>query len=160
MCLVYLLIHSSHGHINHHCDCCAIINDTIRIYCSCIYDNVKMIKVRDYELFYELSFLQNIYHIKTTVVLHHLFILCQGILLFQLDHLDVYVHVKLNNECIKFVLPDKMINQYVYVIFLVNRPLKTTSYLNPLTAILCNLNFHPLEVVSRWRDPQLQVNKK
>ena len=29
---------------------------------------------------------------------------------------------------------------------------------NPLTAKLFNLNFHPLEVVSRWRDPQLQVS--
>ena len=30
---------------------------------------------------------------------------------------------------------------------------------NPLTAKLhtCNLNFHPLEVVSRYRDSQLQV---
>ena len=26
---------------------------------------------------------------------------------------------------------------------------------NPLTAKLFNLNFHPLEIVSRWRDPQL-----
>ena len=30
---------------------------------------------------------------------------------------------------------------------------------NPLTAKLFNLNFHPLEVVSRWRDPQLQVSE-
>ena len=30
---------------------------------------------------------------------------------------------------------------------------------NPLTAKLLNLNFHPLEVVSRWRDPQLQVSE-
>ena len=30
---------------------------------------------------------------------------------------------------------------------------------NPLTAKLFNLNFHPLKVVSRWRDPQLQVNE-
>ena len=30
---------------------------------------------------------------------------------------------------------------------------------NPLTAKLFNLNFHPLEVVSRWRDPQLQVRE-
>ena len=29
----------------------------------------------------------------------------------------------------------------------------------PLAAKLFNLNFHPLEVVSRWRDPQLQVSK-
>ena len=30
---------------------------------------------------------------------------------------------------------------------------------NPLTAKLFNLNFHPLEIVSRWRDPQLQVSE-
>ena len=30
---------------------------------------------------------------------------------------------------------------------------------NPLTAKLFNLNFHLLEVVSRWRDPQLQVSE-
>ena len=33
----------------------------------------------------------------------------------------------------------------------------TLSYINPLTAKLNNLNFRPLEVVSRYRDPQLQV---
>ena len=33
------------------------------------------------------------------------------------------------------------------------------SHPNPLTAELFNLNFHPLEVVSRWRDPQLQVSE-
>ena len=31
--------------------------------------------------------------------------------------------------------------------------------INPLTAKLFNLNFHPLEVVSRWRDPQLQMSE-
>ena len=31
-------------------------------------------------------------------------------------------------------------------------------WVNPLTAKLFNCNFHPLEVVSRWRDPQLQVS--
>ena len=30
---------------------------------------------------------------------------------------------------------------------------------NPLTAKLFNLNVHPLEFVSRWRDPQLQVSE-
>ena len=30
---------------------------------------------------------------------------------------------------------------------------------NPLAAKLFNLNFYPLEVVSRWRDPQLQVSE-
>ena len=32
-------------------------------------------------------------------------------------------------------------------------------HFNPLTARLFNLNFHPLEVVSRWRDPQLQASE-
>ena len=32
-------------------------------------------------------------------------------------------------------------------------------FLNPLTAQIFNWNFHPLEVVSRWRDPQLQVSE-
>ena len=32
-------------------------------------------------------------------------------------------------------------------------------FVNPSTAKLFNLNFHPLEVVSRWRDPQLQVSE-
>ena len=30
---------------------------------------------------------------------------------------------------------------------------------NPLAVKLFNLNFHPLEVVSRWRDPQRQVSE-
>ena len=32
-------------------------------------------------------------------------------------------------------------------------------FFNPLTAKLFNLNFHQPEVVSRWRDPQLQVSE-
>ena len=36
---------------------------------------------------------------------------------------------------------------------------KINSTFNPLTAKLFNLNFHPLEVVSRWRDPQLQASE-
>ena len=31
--------------------------------------------------------------------------------------------------------------------------------INPLTVKLFNRNFHPLEIVSRRRDPQLQVSK-
>ena len=31
--------------------------------------------------------------------------------------------------------------------------------INPSTARLFNYDFHPLEIVSRWRDPQLQVSK-
>ena len=34
-----------------------------------------------------------------------------------------------------------------------------TMIFNPLTAKLFNMKFHPLEVVSRWRDPQLQVSE-
>ena len=32
-------------------------------------------------------------------------------------------------------------------------------YMDPFIANSCNLNFHPLEAVSRWRDPQLQVGE-
>ena len=42
-------------------------------------------------------------------------------------------------------------------IFVMNTPQGDTVNFNPLTAKLFNLNFHPLEVVSRWRDPQLQA---
>ena len=37
--------------------------------------------------------------------------------------------------------------------------LNTRMYFNLLAAKLFNLNFNPLEVVSRWRDPQLQVSE-
>ena len=37
---------------------------------------------------------------------------------------------------------------------------KNIQRFNPLAAKLLNLNFHALEVVSRWRDPQLQVSVK
>ena len=33
------------------------------------------------------------------------------------------------------------------------------NHVNSVTAILFTWNFHPHEVVSRWRDPQLQVNE-
>ena len=38
-------------------------------------------------------------------------------------------------------------------------PLLQHYVLNPLSAILINSNFYPLEVVSRYRDTQLQVDK-
>ena len=34
-----------------------------------------------------------------------------------------------------------------------------SHFINPLTAKLFNMNFYPLEVVSRWRDPQLRVSE-
>ena len=34
-----------------------------------------------------------------------------------------------------------------------------TGKFNPLTAKIFNFNFHPLEVLSRWRDPQLKVSE-
>ena len=37
---------------------------------------------------------------------------------------------------------------------------KPTGHINPFPAESSNLNFHPLEVVSRYRDPQLQVGEK
>ena len=38
-------------------------------------------------------------------------------------------------------------------------PRATSTHVNPLTAKLLNWNFHPLEVVSCWRDPKLQVSE-
>ena len=49
---------------------------------------------------------------------------------------------------------------YIHVLHLVWHLYITSVFpLHPLTAKSFNLNFHPLEVVSRWRDPQLQVSK-
>ena len=54
------------------------------------------------------------------------------------------------------VWPDSTLNIALWVKY------KMTDRLfypfNPLTAKLFNLNFHPLGVVFRWRDPQFQVN--
>ena len=33
------------------------------------------------------------------------------------------------------------------------------KYITPLTAKVSDWNFHSLEVVPRWRDPQLQVSE-
>ena len=44
-----------------------------------------------------------------------------------------------------------------FYLFMIVQPSET---LNPLTAKLFNSNFHLLEVVSRWREPQLQVSEK
>ena len=52
-----------------------------------------------------------------------------------------------------FVQPKENILMFYFT--MCNKP----RALNPSTAKLCNLNFHPLEVVSRWRDPQLQVSE-
>ena len=47
--------------------------------------------------------------------------------------------------------------QYVLISFAsqINCLLICLVCVNPLTAMLLNLNFQPLEVVSRYRDPQL-----
>ena len=45
----------------------------------------------------------------------------------------------------------------VHLTFL--RGFSSNKQINLLTAKLFNLNFHPLEIVSRWRDPQLQVSE-
>ena len=40
-----------------------------------------------------------------------------------------------------------------------NVSIRTQSSSDPLATKLFNWNFHPLEVVSRWRDPQLQMSE-
>ena len=47
----------------------------------------------------------------------------------------------------------------LFLLRLYNTQLYSTQFFNPLIAKLFNLNFQPLEVVSRWRDPQLQVSE-
>ena len=60
------------------------------------------------------------------------------------------------------IVPWKSFGQICSARVIVNRNLSLCDALyifNLLTAKLFNLNFHPLEVVSRWRDPQLQVSE-
>ena len=47
---------------------------------------------------------------------------------------------------------------FVFVGMQMQNALNAYSF-NLLITKLFNCNFHPLEVVSRWRDPQLQVSK-
>ena len=63
------------------------------------------------------------------------------------------------------VLPSIFANIYFSVCYI--RPFHATKFwsrleliFNPLAAKLFNLNFHPLEDVSRWRDPQLHASEK
>ena len=41
----------------------------------------------------------------------------------------------------------------------INNDYTLDQRINPLPAKLFNWNFHSLEIVSRWRDPQLQVSE-
>ena len=60
--------------------------------------------------------------------------------------------------CIFYTVANTLILSYAFSKYmLLNIKI---SVINPLTAKLFNLNFHSLEVVSRWRDPQLQVSEK
>ena len=68
------------------------------------------------------------------------------------------------NVCVETRSP--LFTTIVVLIRLISRPnhcyqwlLGMKCVLNPLTAKWFNLNFHPLEVVSRWRYPQLQVSE-
>ena len=45
----------------------------------------------------------------------------------------------------------------IYELF--NRLSRLYSFYFVLECLLFNLNFHPLEAVSRWRDSQLQVSE-
>ena len=49
--------------------------------------------------------------------------------------------------------------KYMYMYLYLNNQCILSVLFNPLTAKLFNMNFHPLEIVSRWRDPQLQVGE-
>ena len=57
------------------------------------------------------------------------------------------------------ILPFAFAEQYRRHILTSKVDIALKRLINPSTAKLFNLNFHPLEVVSRWRDPQLQVSE-
>ena len=63
---------------------------------------------------------------------HCIDIACMECIVQQLPSAGEWNHFAMNTNIIKFI---------------------------PLTAKLFNLNFHPLKVVSRWRNPQLQVSE-
>ena len=46
-----------------------------------------------------------------------------------------------------------------FIVVLLPKIVKGSLDINPYPAKLIYVNFHPLEVVSRYRDPQLQVNE-
>ena len=48
-------------------------------------------------------------------------------------------------------------NFYVFIFIVYYRYVSVSQ---PLDRQIIQLKFHPLEVVSRWRDPQLQVSEK
>ena len=56
----------------------------------------------------------------------------------------------------RLVIP--RLNTVGWALEIINRS-SEWKYFNPLTAKLFDLNFHPLEVVYCWRDPQLQVSE-
>ena len=71
---------------------------------------------------------------------------------------DISVNIMCNSciyshdcVCINYVSPNHPLTDLQH--WLADIPV------NPLTAKLFNLNFHPFEIVSRWRDPQLQVSE-
>ena len=81
--------------------------------------------------------------------------------------LSVWLHASTrDSECL-FALTIKALkyfginykDQSVFLIWNHHTCLSQLFPLNPLTTKLFDHNFHSLEVVSRWRDPQLQVSE-
>ena len=67
-----------------------------------------------------------------------------------------YVILQKTRMCNNYVMKAKKCNfDTLYYYF----SIRHTYMVKPLTAKLFNLNFHPLDVVSRLRDPQLQVSE-
>ena len=83
--------------------------------------------------------------------------------------LSFYSLYQLSNISTNKLGQTKKQNFFDFIIFYINRyhtidinwckNSSSFAAFNPSTAKLFNLNFHPLEVVSRWRDPQLQVSE-
>ena len=64
-----------------------------------------------------------------------------------------FIETGVNDSADKFYLISLYFLQFLY------QTADDHGNVIPLTAKLFNLNFHPLEAVPRWRDPQLQVSE-
>ena len=74
---------------------------------------------------------------------------------FQFQMTKKYAFMKIDKIPNKIRLFGSLIIYHIVFVFYGS----IRARLNPITARLFNLNFHPLEVVSRGRDPQLQVSE-
>ena len=101
-----------------------------------------------FETFYYL-YISNASSVRCFVIKKHvLLVCCWNTVLY--NAMQIIVHV---------IFYEYNIPTLLSTVCILHRKLYDLYQFNPFTAKLFNLNFLPLEVVSRWRDPQLQVSE-